>query len=185
MCYLPAQKSRIMPMPRQCHMALLFGVKDKAGKMIQEGGFKDDWSLLEALIYHKAAKIGKETGAISFLFEKFSIPMTTFGTAATPSLEESDDAAPPPSPASSNRRMAARPKIAEEKKKKDPRIPNRMAWLEFYQQHQADFDALYDRVTENSMQGSWGVHLPAQDDDDEGEEEKDGLCLSNTPQTTK
>lgn len=174
--YFLTQKNRMMPMLRQCHLALLLGVKDKTGKLIQEGGFKDSWSILEALIYHKAAKVSKETSAVTFYFEKFGVPLTTFGPAATtPTLEESDDATPPPPPSTTpaRRRMAARPG-AEEKKKKDPRIPNRMAWQEFYPQHQADLDALYNLVTERAMQGSWAVSLPAVDDaEDDEEEEKD------------
>ena len=111
-----------------------------------------------------------------FYFEKFGVPLTTFGpSATTPTLEESDDAAPPAPPAPSTparRRMAARPG-AEDKKKKDPRIPNRMAWQEFYPQHQADFDALNNLVTERAMQGIWAVSLPAVDEAEDDEEEKE------------
>jgi len=173
--YFLTEKNRMLPMLRQCNLALLFGLKDRlSGKLIQEGGFKDDWSLLECLIYHKAAKISRNTGFITFYFAKFGVPMTTFGAAAVPSLEEQDEAAPIPPP---SRRMAARPRLAEgeEHKKKDPRIPNRMAWLEFYQQHQADVEALYEIVTDRSLKGSFGVTLPGMDDAEEEEGDEGGI----------
>jgi RecA/RadA recombinase len=172
--YFLTEKNRMLPMLRQCNLALLFGLKDrKTGKLLQEGGFKDTWSILEALLYHKAAKISKQTGAVIFYFEKFGIPMTTFGAAATPSLEESDDAA---APVPTARRMAARPgaRTADTSKKKDPRIPNRLAWLEFYEQHKADLEALYELVTDRSLQGSMAVALPSVDDEEEGDEEEGG-----------
>jgi len=171
--YFLTEKNRMLPMLRQCNLALLFGLKDRlTGKLIQEGGFKDDWSLLECLIYHRAAKISRATGFISFHFEKFGVAPTTFGPAAVvPTLEEQDDAAPVAPPPI--RRMAARPRMAEEEhKKKDPRIPNRMAWPEFYQQHQADIEALYEIVTDRSLKGSFGVALPGMDDGEVEEDEE-------------
>ena len=171
--YFLTEKNRLLPMLRQCHLALLFGLKDrKTGKLIQEGGFKDDFSLLEALLWHKAAKLSRVTGAITFYFERYGVPMTTFGVAAvTPTLEEQDDAAPVPSP---SRRMASRPRAPEdEKKKKDPRIPNRLAWLEFYKEHQADCESLYNLVTDRSLQGNMAVALPGTEDEEADEEEED------------
>ena len=171
--YFLTEKNRMLPPLRQGQLALLFGLKDrKTGKLLQEGGFKDTWSVLEALIYHKAAKISHVTGAIAFYFEKFGVPMTTFGPAATtPSLEESDDAAPPVPVA---RRTARPARTVDIVKKKDPRIPNRLGWLEFYEQHKADLEALYDLVTDRSLQGSLMVALPGVDDTDDDDNDEEG-----------
>ncbi len=170
--YFLSQKNRLMPMLRQCHLVLLLAIKDRiTGKLLREGGFKDDYSILEALIYHKAAEVSKETGAITFHFEKLGVPTTTFGVSATtPSLEESDDQAPPVPQA---RRTAVRPR-AEAVKKKAIRISNRLAWKEFYAQHQADLDTLYYLVTDRSLMGSESPTLPtfgANEDVDEEDEE--------------
>jgi len=128
--------------------------------------------MLEAMIFSKVATVSKQTGAISFRFEKFGVPMTTFGN-TTPSLDEQDDAAPPVAPAAptSSRRMAARPVPEVSKKKKDPRIPNRLGWPEFYEQHQADMEALYELATDRSLQGSRAIALPGSDDDDNDDDD--------------
>lgn len=171
--YFLTQKNRMMPMLRQCHMALLLGIKDRhTGKLVREGGFNDIYSMLEALIYGKAAKISKETSSISFYFEKFGIETTTFGPKVeTPSLEEQDDAAPPPQP---KKLMARRGAPEPPKRKKDPRIPNRLAWPAFYEEHKADFEALYSLVTDRAMQGSMStVELPDGEDDEEDDESEE------------
>lgn len=168
--YFLTEKNRMLPMLRQCHLALLFGLKDRAtGKLVKEGGFNDNFSLLEALVYGKAAKVSKETGAISFCFDKFGVPITTFGSAPVPSLEEQDDAATPPVPTRPARRMAARPCVEESRKKKDPKIQNRMAWPEFYEQHKADVEALYEVVTDRCLQGSSSLAVPGADEDEDDE----------------
>ena len=171
--YFMTKKNRLLPPLRQGRLALLFGTKDRAtGKLIREGGIKDVWSMLETIIFAKAATVS-DKGAVSFLLEKFGIEPKTFGpTETTPSLEEQDDVppVPPASLARPGRRTGSR-RGPEEIKKKDPRIPNRYAWLEFYEQHREDMDALYSVVTDRALQGS-ELNLPGVNDDDIDEEDE-------------
>lgn len=168
--YFMTKKNRMLPPLRQGRLALLFAVKDRtSGKLIREGGIKDLWSILETLIFAKAAKVN-DKGAITFYLEKFGIEPQTFGAQEqTPSLEEQDDDAPPV------RRPGRAPgrRAAPEVKKKDPRIAHRLAWVDFYAQHQADMDALYGIVTDRALHGS-ELNVPGTENDiDEDEEDDD------------
>lgn len=139
--YYSTLKNRLAMPCREGRMALLFTVKDANGKTVREGGFYDAYSTLEALIYGKAAKVSRETGAVLFRFSAFGITPTTFGQADLPSLEEQEDA-------------ESVAKAGTGRRKRDPKIPNRAAWPAFYAQHQADCDALYEEMTRRTMSAS-------------------------------
>lgn len=168
--YFMTQKNRMLPPLRQGRLSLLFGLKDRqTGKLVREGGFKDDWSILETLVFSKAARVSEKGTAITFRFEKFGVETTTFGPQdKVPSLEEQDDAAPPAINPHRRPRRAAEPP-----KKKDPRIPSRWAWTEFYELHRADIDALYDVVTDRALQGSESLSLPGNGEDDDDDDDDD------------
>ena len=159
--YFMTKKNRMLPPLRQGRLALLFGIKDRqTGKLIREGGVKNDWSILESLIFGKAAKVS-DKGAVTFFLEKFGIEPKTFGSRErVPSLEEQDDEAPVMT------RPGRRTTSVEPIKRKDPRIPSRWAWTEFYAQHREDMDALYEAVTDRALQGS-ELNLPGVDDEEE------------------
>jgi RecA/RadA recombinase len=168
--YFMTSKNRMMPPLRQGRLALHFTIFDREHRLVREGGFKDEWSILETLIYHKAAQLNDE-GAILFRFEKFGVETRTFGKAeAMPSLEEQDDGEPPPPRRGHPRHHAA-------VRKREPKISYRHAWLEFYAQHQEDFDALYNNVIERALLGSEiqfpernGELVPEESDDEDEEE---------------
>lgn len=179
--YFQTLKNRLLQPLREGRLALLFSVKDRAsGKLVKEGGFKDDLSLLECLIYAKAAKIAKESGAISFRFDAFGIQTSTFGTKETvPTLEEQEDTpADAPRPRR-GRNLAPAPTLDEQegeaapaqapirRSKRDPKIPNRGSWPAFYAEHQADCDALYEEVTRRALASSETLGTLADDDDDD------------------
>lgn len=172
--YFLTLKNRMLPMLRQGRMALLFGIKDRAtGKLTREGGLKDDYSLLETLIFSKAAKVSKETGTITFYFEKFGA-LPSLPVAATPSLEEQDDDAPAaPVTTQPSRRMGRSALEEPEKKRRDPRILNRLAWPAFYAEHQVAVDRLYEIVTDRALSASESASLADAEDADEDEDESD------------
>ena len=114
-----AVKNRIMKPQRPGHMALLFG--DKNGK---GGGLNDLYSDLETLIKAGFAEINSTASEIVFKFNKYHVPMTTFGD-QTMTLDEADE---DPKPG---------------RKLKDPVVKGRLHWPAFYTEHTADLDALY------------------------------------------
>ncbi len=157
--YFMTQKNRTPPPFRQGRMALLFGLRDReTKKIIKEGGFKDDWSILETLIFSKAAKVN-DKGAITFRFERYGLALDEKAGAA--SLEEQDDEAP-----QARSRASRRPPV-EPIKKRDPRITSRLKWPEFYTEHKEALEALYQLVTDRCMAGSESLQLPGGDDDDD------------------
>ena len=163
------KKNRLKPMLRQGRMALLFGITGTNGKLLREGGIKDSYSLLETLIFSKAATVSKETGTITFQFDKFSVPTTTFGEQPA-SLEEQDAEE---APVTSRRPGSRQPEAPS--RKKAHRISNRLQWSEFYEQHKADVEALYETVTLRTMSGSELTAVLANDDieDDDSDEGED------------
>lgn len=100
-------------------MVLLYG---------ENGGFSDEFSMLETLInYHFAEITNKEKQTdIVFKFGSSGVQLTTFGNLGT-SLSE-DDELP----------------VARRGRRKDPSIYTRAEWPEFYRSHKADFDKLWD-----------------------------------------
>lgn len=167
--YFLTKKNRMKPMLRQGRMALLFAVTERlSGKLVREGGIKDLYSVLETLVFSKAATVSKETGALSFHFDKFGVQRTTFGEVAPPSLEE-QDAADAPVPSARVRPGSRKPE--PEKKKRDPKIANRLAWTVFYEEHKADVEALYAVVTDRTMAASESLVLPDTEEVDEDDDE--------------
>lgn len=163
--YFMTQKNRLLPPLRQGRMALLFGLREKdTQRVIKEGGFKDGWSMLETLIFSKAAKV-TDTGAITFRFEKYGLEFNAKKD-ETATLEERDGETPPP--AAPQRRGARRNEPPP--RQKDPRISSRLKWPEFYEQNHEALDALYNLVTERCLAGSESIQLPNGDDDDDDEE---------------
>lgn len=172
--YFCTLKNRLKQPLREGRLALLFTVKDeKTGELVREGGFYDGYSLLESLIYGKAVKISKETGALVFGFSRFGIETATFNPQdAMPSLEEQEETEAPP-PRRKGRRLEPAPDTELEpapdappkKPKRDPKIPNRASWGAFYEQHKDDLDRLYAEVTRRAMAASDLVGACVDDDD--------------------
>lgn len=167
--YFCTTKNRLKPPLRESRMSLLFTIKDdEKGVVVREGGFNDEFSILEALIFDKAAEVKSDGTGIAFKFNKFGVPTTTFSKGeATPSLESLDeeDEDDPPKRQGRFKKAAAKPK-----RLRDPRIAIRAEWPAFYQEHREDLDALYDRVTQlavslTDLKGAYG------DDDDDDDEE--------------
>ncbi len=172
-------KNRLGPPLRGGRLALLFGQRDQEGKVILEGGLHGVFSLLETLINSKAAEVSKQTKAIIFKFKKFGVTTTTFKS--SPSLEEQEDEAPP---------GAAKPGVPSRRKKKsldeddepvvkparEPRIPNRAAWLTFYQEHAADIEALYAETNRrNQESNAFRTDFAASDEEDTDEIDADDI----------
>lgn len=97
------------------------------------GGLRDDFSVLETLIYLKCAEVqNKEKGTdIQFKFSKFKVSTTTFSGVASESLESQDE----------------KP-MAKRKSRRDPSIAIRADWPEFYAAHKEDIDKLWDAALE-------------------------------------
>lgn len=149
-------KSRVMKPGREARMVLLFGDENKVG-----GGFSNEFSILETLIYLKYAEVGEgETKEIKFKFKKHGVPTKTFGDSTTTSLDEDDDE-----------------KESSRRGKKDPSIPTRQYWLSFYAAHKEDVTALYMAAINSTFAGdpvldenSVGHSV---DDDDDSDDDSD------------
>ena len=115
-------KNRIKKPLREGRLALRFATNPEQ----TNGGIHNRLSILETLIYLKHAEYDDDK-KISFKFDLFDVPMTTFGE-KTASIDEQDSA-----PKRGGRSHAY----------KNPSIASRGEWLEFYAAHKADFDALY------------------------------------------
>lgn len=149
-------KNRLGPPLRGGRLALLFGQREVDGTVILEGGLHNGFSMLETLISSKAAVVSKQTKAITFTFRKFGVTPETFKSSAA--QDDVDDAAPPTG--------LAAVAIAKRKKKvldetddgpvvrREPKIPNRAAWIVFYAEHAADLDALYREANRRSQESS-------------------------------
>jgi RecA/RadA recombinase len=113
------KKSRMKMPGREGRLVLLFDP--------EHGGFRNDFSKLETLIFLGFAEYDPGTKEFVFKFRKNGVLLTTFGDLGK-SLEEMD----------------AEAEAGKGKGRyKDPRIPNRAAWPKFYDEHKADFDALW------------------------------------------
>jgi RecA/RadA recombinase len=150
-----AVKNRLAKPKRRGRLVLLFD--DDPNK----GGFRDDFSVLETL---KSLKIAEEDseGEIVFKFRKNGIIPTTFDSTGK-TLEEQD--------------------AAEGKgRNKDPRVSSRAAWPHFYEQHRADFDALWEKAVEYvfTVEGIDGEPTAAvEEDEDEDLKEPETIVPKN------
>jgi recombination protein RecA len=150
-----SMKNRVKKPFREGRMVILFG--DGEGK---GGGFSNEFSILETLMYMKYAEYSEATKAISFKFAKFKIPTTTFETAAVQTTLEEDDAQKPD-------------EMSSRRGKKDPSIALRAAWPAFYAEHKADVDALYQASIDAAFAAeTMPVEGEEDDENDEFEEEE-------------
>lgn len=117
-------KNRVKKPLREGRLALRFATNEAQN----DGGIHNKLSMLETLIYLKHAGYAddKADKTISFKFDLFGIETTTFGDTAK-SIDEQDSA----------------PSKRGAKAKKNPTIACRGEWLEFYEAHKPDLDALY------------------------------------------
>lgn len=148
-------KNRVRKPGREGRMVILFG--DSAGR---GGGFSNEFSILETLLYMKYAEVSEATKAISFKFAKYKVPLVTFGDAATnketsTTLDEDDDQG-----------------ISSKRGKKDPSISIRAEWPAFYAEHRADVDALYQAAIASAFAGEAMPGEADEDEDSEFEEEE-------------
>jgi recombination protein RecA len=145
--HFKTEKNRLRKPRREGKLVLLFDE--------EQGGFRDDFSMLETMKYCKFVEEDSE-GVLVFKFRKNKVPLTTFGDIGK-SLEEMDE-----SPEAGKGRY------------KDPRISSRSQWPSFYKEHQVDFDALWAKVVTYvfETQGINGlVETENEDDDDSAAEE--------------
>lgn len=117
-------KNRIRKPLREGRLALRFATNAKQNN----GGIHNRLSMLETLMHLKHAEYNESDKSIGFKFDLHDIPLTTFDVKAK-SIDEEDSA-----PAAKRGGRA----------KKNPSIANRGEWLEFYEAHKADLDALYE-----------------------------------------
>lgn len=133
-------KNRIRKPLRDGRMVLLF--RDK------NGGFHNEFSLLETLIFLKCAAI--EEDGIRFRFKKAGIALKTFKQGRR-TLDEADEACG---------------------LRGDPRIAHRGEWLQFYADHREDLDALWRYALERCFRDdSGGVAEEMDEDDNEPEQD--------------
>jgi RecA/RadA recombinase len=125
-----SMKNRIRMPRRTGKMVLLFDEK--------KGGFNSDFSLLETLIDLGFIEVKAKEKGCDFVckFSKSGITPKTFdGAQTTTSLDEDDDSPMP-------RRGSSR---------KDPGFRYRAHWPQFYADHKADVDALWEKAVSYAM----------------------------------
>jgi RecA/RadA recombinase len=138
-----------------------FTSKNRQIKPLREGraalsfdfGFHDEFSLLETFLFLDFATFNDD-GSIGFRFEHWNIPTKTFGKA--PSIDEDAEVAP-------------------SRKKRLPTCDCKGAWLEFYKEHQADFDTMWEKAVEYlfATEGLAGyLAAPEDSKDDDGPEDE-------------
>jgi RecA/RadA recombinase len=125
-----AVKNRLRKPMREGRAVILFDE--------DHGGFRNDFSIFETLRFFKFVE-EDDDGNFVFKFRKNGVPLTTFGDIGK-SLEEMD---------------ADAEEGTGKGRYKDPRIPSRAAWPKFYEDHKADFDALWAAAVaySNSTEG--------------------------------
>lgn len=133
-------KNRSRMPQREGRMVLLFDQKN--------GGLHNSLSMLETMINHGFVELEakeKQTG-FKFKFQRNGIETSTFDRATT--LEEDED------------RVARR--------KKDPGFKYRAEWFQFYEEHKADVDLLWEATIKAAMtvDGMEGGLVVVEDDDE-------------------
>jgi len=145
-------KNRLRMPLRDGRMALLFDKK--------QGGLNDAFSLLETLIFLGFIELKKEKGS-DFVckFARNGIVPTTFDPAAIDKTLDEEDEDPTP-------RRGSR---------KDPGFKYRALWPQFYRDHKADVDKLWDRAVAYAMStdGLDGSVVVQESDELIDEDEKD------------
>lgn len=119
-------KNRIKPPLREGLLVLLY---DRSGN----GGFSNELSILETLIKDGFAEEDYDAKEIVFKFRLNGVEPTTFPDLMK-SLSEQDA-------------EAGKAKT----KYKDPRIKTRAAFMRFYAEHKADFDALWQKLLDKAL----------------------------------
>ena len=124
------KKNRLRPPLRDGRMVLLF---DK-----QQGGLNDVFSMLETFVFLGFIEVGAESRHTDYTvkFKKNGITPTTFEPAKVESTLEEDEDTPAP------RRGSSR---------KDPGFKYRSEWPQFYTDHKADIDKLWDAAMAYAM----------------------------------
>lgn len=140
-------KNRVRKPYREGRLVLLFGDERGVG-----GGFSNEYSLLETLLYLKFAEVAEGSKNIVFKFSRHGIPTTTFDDTETSTTLDEDD-----SEDSSSKRG-----------KKDPFISMRAEWPAFYAAHKADINALYEAAISAAFAAE---AVPIEGEEDDNEEE--------------
>jgi recombination protein RecA len=124
------KKNRLRPPLRDGRMVLLF---DK-----QQGGLNDVFSMLETLVFLHFVEVGAETRHTDYTlkFKSNNIVPTTFDPAKVESTLEEDEDLP------ASRRGSSR---------KDPGFKYRSEWPQFYADHKADIDKLWEAAMVYAM----------------------------------
>jgi RecA/RadA recombinase len=133
-------KNRIKKPMRDGRMVLLFREKN--------GGFNNEFSLLETLLFLKCAKI--EDDGIRFRFKQAGVELKTFKTGRK-KLDDEDE---------------------EVRFRGDPRIEHRGEWLQFYADHREDLDALWRYALDRCFRDDSGGLTEGMDEDDYEPEEE-------------
>lgn len=140
------KKNRIKPPLRDGRMVLLF---DK-----HRGGLDNLFSMLETLVFLGFVEVGSEKNHTDFtlLFKANNIIPTTFEQAKVESTLEEDEITP------ARRRGSSR---------KDPGFKTRSEWPQFYAEHKADIDKLWEAamayaMTTEGLEG--GVQVTEEED---------------------
>jgi RecA/RadA recombinase len=147
-----SMKNRIKKPYREGRLVLLFGDENGEG-----GGFSNEFSILETLLYFRYCEIGEgEKKEIKFKFAKFGIKPTTFDSAETSTTLDEDDSKPAE-------------EVSSRRGKKDPSIGIRAEWPAFYAAHKADIDALYQAAIHQAFALE---HVPSEDDEEAVDDEE-------------
>lgn len=116
-------KNRLKKPGREGRLVILFGDENGVG-----GGFSNEFSILETLLYLKFVEYSEATKNLLFKFARHGIPLTTFDDSETSTTLDEDDAE----------------ESSSKRGKKDPFISVRAQWPAFYAAHKADIDKLYE-----------------------------------------
>jgi RecA/RadA recombinase len=118
------KKNRTVKPLRTGRLALLFGPDED-----HKHGLDPIMSMLETLIFLGFATVNKTSKEISFRFNSWNVPMTTFGA--------------------TNSRAEAAAELEDERGLvKNPSIESRLEWMEFYAEHKADLDKMFEAAME-------------------------------------
>lgn len=121
-------KNRLKKPLRDGRMVLLFDEK--------QGGFRSEFSMLEALELYGFVEVEAESRHTGFTlkFSRNGIIPTTFGEKLQPTLAEDEDLPAP-----------------RRGRTKDPGFKYRSEWPEFYKEHKADVDKLWEAAVVYAM----------------------------------